>query len=60
MLKKVKDRLSSTRHTLADMARETFIDYRKLNGWANGYWTLTEEDQNKVDAAFSKWEKRCP
>jgi hypothetical protein len=57
MLKKIKDRLTTTRHTLADLTREAGIDYRKISGWANGYWVLPEADQRKVDAVLAKWEQ---
>lgn len=54
---KLKADLKVSKHSLADVCRETGIDYRRLAGYMNGYWYLNISEEQKVHNIIDQWLK---
>lgn len=52
-----RKRLNKTKHSLADMTRETGISYPRIVGMFNGYWDPNSDELSKIEAALKEWEK---
>jgi hypothetical protein len=50
----VKKQCHDLRVSLADLARESGVGYRKLSGASNGYWAITQDEESRIQSALKR------
>ena len=58
MRTELKKRLRRLGHSQADLARQTGVEYKRLNLWVCGLTGLREEEVALIDSVVKKWERR--
>ena len=58
MLALIKSKLDRVGKSVADVSRETGLPYQRLSGYVNGYWALSDEQQNAFDGCLKRAECR--
>ena len=53
----IKSDLKMCRHTMADLCRETGIQYRRLAGAVMGYWFLRPEEEKQIRETLQAWQQ---
>lgn len=51
----IKTSLRNVGHSMADLCRETGINYKRLSGIVNGYWYARPEEERSIHEAISAW-----
>ncbi len=51
----LKDQLKKCSKTMADLSRETGIQYRRLAGAIMGYWYLRPEEEKQINNTILAW-----
>ena len=52
----IKGDLKMCRRSMADLCRETGIQYRRLAGAVMGYWYLRPEEERQIREALQAWQ----
>lgn len=52
----IKETLRQAGRTLADLCRETGIEYKRLSGIVNGYWHASLSDDRAIADALARFQ----
>jgi hypothetical protein len=54
----IREKLKAAKKSIADLCRETKIDYRRLSGIINGYWVGKPEQEKRIQDAIKSFESK--